>query len=230
MSDLEKKIRSRGYWQVVIRPASFNAERVDSLLKLEEAFREAHVQLRGWDYPHSPREGTTRHADFIQGAVDWESYHEIWRLYQSGQFVHLFGMREDWWSESTLGDPQVQPGEALSFVSALYTFTEIFAFAARLTESLPLGPEVVVSYRLVGLQNRKLDSFDRDRIPLFPEKRVAKDVHELSRQVTSDVAQLVAESPKLAIDASVQLFERFGWSASREVLFDAQRKLLERRF
>jgi hypothetical protein len=230
MSDLEEKIRSRGYWHVIIRPTSFNAERVDTLAKLEDAFREAHVQLRGWDYPHAPREGTARHADFIEGTIDWESYHEIWRLYQSGQFVHMFGMREDWWNESTLGDPQVQPGEALSFISALYTFTEIFAFAARLTESLPIGPEIVVSYRLVGLQNRKLDSFDRNRIPLFPERRAATDFHEFSRQLTSEVSQLVSESPKLAIDASLQLFERFGWSASREVLLEAQRKLLERRF
>src|ERR1043166_6582061 len=95
--EVEKKIRSRGYWRVVIRPSSFIAERA-RLRDLEQIARDTVVQLRGWDYPHFPRDGVTRGNDFIEALTDsgWIQHIELWRLYQSGQFVHLFAMREDW--------------------------------------------------------------------------------------------------------------------------------------
>src|SRR3989442_1688113 len=95
--ELDQTVRSRGFWRVVIRPSRFVAERAP-LRDLETIVRDSIVQLRGWDYPHFPREGVTRGDDFILALTEagWLAHLEVWRLYQSGQFIHLFAMREDW--------------------------------------------------------------------------------------------------------------------------------------
>ena len=163
--ELEKKIRSRGYWRVVIRPSGFIAERA-RLRDLEQIARDSVIQLRGWDYPHFPKEGVTRGNDFIEALTDveWLSHIELWRLYQSGQFVHLFAMREDWVEGTPMaGLGNVKPGTLLSYESTLYTITEIFLFAARLAQRMALGPEVIVEYSLVDLLNRRLETFNPGR-------------------------------------------------------------------
>src|SRR6266705_1094268 len=168
-TDLGNEIRSRGYWRVNVRPTVFIPERV-ALRKLEAITRDSIVQLRGWDYPHFPREGVTRGNDFIEGATEaaFISHLEVWRLYQSGQFIHLFSMREDWVEGTPLpGLGNVKPGELLSLESTLYTITEIFLFAARLAQRMALGPEIVVEYALHGLASRKLETFNPERDSLF---------------------------------------------------------------
>ena len=49
------KIRSRGYWRVVIRPTTFQEHRVPRYADLFPIIEKNSVQLRGWDYPHIDR-------------------------------------------------------------------------------------------------------------------------------------------------------------------------------
>jgi len=229
--ELEKKIRTRGYWRVVIRPSGFIAERA-RLRDLEQIARDSVIQLRGWDYPHFPKEGVTRGNDFIEALTDveWLSHIELWRLYQSGQFVHLFAMREDWVEGTPMpGLGNVKPGTLLSYESTLYTITEIFLFAARLAQRMALGPEVIVEYSLVDLLNRKLETFNPGRDSLFLVPRATALGHSYERIVTEKAERLVAGAPEIALEQALDLFERFGWDASRESLQEEQRKFLERR-
>lgn len=234
MSELAQKIRSRGHWEVTLRPTEFDEKRIKSLADLERAFKTARVQLRGWDYPHEPRDGPTRHKDFIQGSVSWEMHHEIWRLYQSGQFVHLFAMNEDWYAESGLlsGQPhaKVKPGELLEVVGILFIFTEIFLFAARLVEALNLGPEVTLSYKLVRLGGRQLQTLDVRRMPLHEWRKASLDLHEYGDDLTLPASKLIGGATELAVDQAMALYERFHWEPPRQTLIEDQRKLLERRF
>ena len=158
MSDLLALIESRGHWHVIVRPTSYVSTRLATLADTERVFREAHIQLRGWDYPHDPQEGPTRHRDYIEGSITWEAHNELWRLYQSGQFVHFFGMRDDWLKGVHRSD--IEPGTVLGSVMTLYSFTELFNFSARLAEAIPLTPEVSVSYEIRGLGGRTLETFD----------------------------------------------------------------------
>jgi hypothetical protein len=228
MTDLLGRIRSRGHWHVIIRPTQFDPKRIKSLSELEQIFDEAHVQLRGWDYPHSPRDGKSRHSDYIEGTADWESYHELWRLYQSGQFVHFFSMREDWWAESALGRIDIKPGEVLSLLSTLYSLTEIFTFGARLAEAALLGPEVAVAYKLVRLEGRQLQVFDDRRVPLEPWRKAAADLHAFGDEIVLPTSQLIATYNELAVDQARAVFERFDWSPPREMVVEDQRRLLNR--
>src|SRR6266516_1867616 len=180
---LDKEIRSRGYWRVNIRPSVFIAERA-ALRDLEAIARDAVVQLRGWDYPHFPRDGVTRGNDFIEAATEaaFISHLEVWRLYQSGQFIHVFSMREDWVEGTPMpGLGNVKPGTLLSYESTLYTITEIFLFAARLAQRMALGPEVIVEYSLVDLLNRKLETFNPGRDSLFLVPRATALGHSYER-------------------------------------------------
>ena len=46
------KIRTRGYWRVVIRPTMFEENHVPNHADLLPIIQRNSVQLRGWDYPH----------------------------------------------------------------------------------------------------------------------------------------------------------------------------------
>jgi|ERR1041385_1218816 hypothetical protein len=229
--EVEKKIRSRGYWRVVIRPSSFIAERA-RLRDLEQIARDTVVQLRGWDYPHFPRDGVTRGNDFIEALTDsgWIQHIELWRLYQSGQFVHLFAMREDWLEGVPVPGPGVvEPRTLLSDMSTLYSITELFLFAARLAQRMALGPEVIVEYSLVDLANRRIETFDPRRDSFFLTPRATSLGHSYERTVTEETESLVARASHIALEQTLDLFERFGWDVSKESLNEEQRKFLERR-
>ena len=229
MSDLLERIRSRGYWDIRVTPSEFHAERLPRLADLERAFREAHVQLRGWDYPHNPKDGTTRGPDYIEGMIDWTHYLEFWRLYKSGQFVHLFGMREDWYKEGGLSGLNIEPGTILSLGSTLYTMTEIFLFASRLTEAFPLGPNVDIRLRLHGLSNRQLDTMDPGRIPLDEFRRASASTREFARGLSVPAGELIARANEFAVDQTLALYEVFNWDPARQSVVEEQRKFLERR-
>jgi hypothetical protein len=229
--ELEQQIRSRGYWRVVIRPSLFIAERAP-LRALETIARDTVVQLRGWDYPHFPRDGVTRGDDSIEAPTEaaFIAHLELWRLYQSGQFIHLFGMREDWVGETPLpGLGNVKPGELLSLESTLYTITEIFLFAARLAQRMALGPEVIVEYGLHGLQNRTLATFNPARDSLFLGPQGKANAPSFERTVTEQAERIMARAPEIAIEQTLKLYERFGWDPSKESVQEEQRRFLERR-
>jgi hypothetical protein len=224
-------IKSRGYWRVVIRPTVFQQERFTSLAELERAFNDSRVQLRGWDYPHDPSDGVRRAADYIEGSVDWAEHKEVWRLYQSGQFVHLFAMREDWWDDGIplSGGGHIKPGTHVSLLSTIFSFTEICLFAARLTERLALGPEVVLSYEIFNLADRQLQVFHSDRSPLHSSRRSSSAFKKFERELTLKPEDLVARAPEIAVDQALALFEGFNWEPSRESVVDDQRRFLEKR-
>lgn len=226
MTELGTTIRARGYWQVQLRPSVFAEKRVGSLAELERAIRRAHVVLRGWDYPHVP-ENVERHNDHIQGIVSWDTHHEIWRLYQSCQFVHLFSMSEDYMESRSRS---IRPGEVLELTSTLWTITEMFLFCARLVEALTVGPEVTISYKLVGLQNRRLQTLDPMRAPLGDYRKASPDLREFDADLTLPSSKLIASAPELAVDQALALYERFKWEPDRQSVIEEQRRLLERRF
>ena len=227
MIDVLSLIESRGHWYVTIRPTVYDPKRLSTLAAVERTFRDAHIQLRGWDYPHDPKEGVSRYQDYIQGVVSWEAHHELWRLYQSGQFVHFFALREDWLRDA--GHTPVEPETALGTVTTLYTLTEIFAFAARLAAAVPLSPEVVIWYKLRKIGGRRLETFDPMRVPIWEGRRSATDLPEIGASVALPLPELVATSGEVAIDHTLAVFDRFGWSPPRELLVEDQRKLLQRR-
>jgi hypothetical protein len=56
MHPVIEKIKSRGYWKVVIRSSIFLEDRIRELSLCKKLVRDNKVRLRGWDYPHYDRE------------------------------------------------------------------------------------------------------------------------------------------------------------------------------
>jgi hypothetical protein len=235
------KIKSTGYWRVNIRPTKFEKTRIDSpdhCWKLVELCR---VYLRGWDYPHM--EEKTIGEDWVQSGVDLDTFGhvELWRFYQSGQFIHYFSCLEDYREKevNTLikgsrAGRLLQKGaldqgrySGLSVLSTLYRVTEIFEFAARLAQREVLQPSLEISIKLVGMENRTLFFWDPGRQLLdayFPQ------INEILFEKKLSIGESIAESHANALDATIYIFGKFRWlSPSRQILAEDQRKFLERR-
>lgn len=136
MSELLEKIRSRGYWRVVIHPASFVEKQVANISDLYPLLQKISVELRGWDYPHLDVH-TPLHIDkaWIQQSSESNQYLELWRFYQNGQFVDFIGMEEDWldqFHDWSLPE-NWRHGSYLGVENAVFQFTEMMEFAARLS-------------------------------------------------------------------------------------------------
>jgi len=228
-----EKIKSRGYWQVVIRPERFEKERLKSLGECARLVLECKVVLRGWDYPHvGSRDGLRSGLDYVESLTDWGEYKELSRMYQSGQFVHLFGCHEDWWGErvSIFGPSeysQIKPGSVLGILSTLYTVTESYEFASRLAQKNLFDNTIHLSIELHGMMNRKLfiEEFGRN---LFHD--YVCTINDLPYQRTIAVKEILGQGHDLALDNTFWIFDRFNWhDPPRDVFKEDQKKLLEHR-
>jgi hypothetical protein len=229
MSELLEKIRSRGHWRVVIRPGTFNKERVPNIAALYPILQKTSVQLRGWDFPHLDTQ-TKLHIDkdWIGQEIDWQQYLELWRFYQSGQFVHFSAMAEDWFHEffGPLEPGYDQPGLLLSVERTVFRFTEIFEFASRLALTEAGDAQMHLEIGLVGINNRCLWVNAQRRMPFDSDYKAS--IRELPYQVNVSHIELISAASELALRPAVELFQRFGWDPSLEMLRDIQAELLHR--
>jgi len=224
------RIKSRGYWRVIIRPLQFGEKRIRSLGECEKLIVECKISLRGWDYPHISKDGIVSGLDWVQSTTDWQSYKEFWRMYQSGQFIHFFGCREDWWRESSLSSEEVrrfEPGSVLEALMTLFSVTEIYEFASRLAEKVLFDKGLQLTIELHGMRNRRLMFLDPRR-SLFDEYICV--VNDLPHTQTMSTEEILGKGHDLALDHTVWIFERFNWRSPhiREILKEDQRKFLER--
>ena len=101
------KIRSRGHWRVVIRPVTFQEDRIAEFADLFTIIERHSVRLRVWEYPHVDRsDPPLRGADWVGQEYDREDEMEVWRFDQSGLFVHYFPIRGDWRDVSSSCPPE----------------------------------------------------------------------------------------------------------------------------
>src|SRR5918999_2600983 len=159
MNELLEKIRSRGYWKVIIRPATFVEKRISNTSDVYPILEKTSVQVRIWGFPHlDNNEKLGINVDWIGQEIAWEYYLELWRFYQSGQFVHLSGMAEDWLDRSRLSPPDQswKPRTFLNVVGAVFRFTEIFEFAARLAFTAAGDEQMRLEITLSGLEGPTL--------------------------------------------------------------------------
>lgn len=231
MSELLEKIRSRGHWRVVIRPGTFVEKRVSNISNLHHILQKTSVQLRGWDFPHlDSRVQTQIDVDWVGQEINWENHLELWRFYQSGQFVHFSGMDEDWRDQSGIWPPDKgwKPGALVYVEDTLFQFTEIFELAARLAMTDAGDEQMRLEIDLRGLKGRDL-KFEVRRAGSFYRRILKADIEEMPYKVDLPRIQLVTEPNELALKPTVELFQRFGWDPSLDILRDMQSELLHRR-
>lgn len=237
IDDLLKKIKSKGYWKIVIRPNEYVEKLIPTLNGCEEIIKENKVSFRGWDYPHIDTSGIKfAGKNSIHSYCDWPGgpVFEYWRFYQTGQFVHYFAMREDLRIDeerikSIQKEYNTESKKFLDIVSTLYSITEIFEFAARLSKVSPNIKGVQVIIELNDVEGRQLffwDSFSRmlnsAYVCEYPE-----GVLTAERVISKD--DLNNNAAGLALDVTVEILNKFNWkTVDRSIFFEDQRELLER--
>ena len=213
------------HWRVNLRPETYYPELIPSLEKCYQLIEQTKLSLRGWDYPHVSGRNNERGrgSNWVSSWSEFRGRNEYWRLYQSGQFLHLFSIEEathpNWRNElqaiskSHLGwgylkdyDWSAVPG-FISIRNFLYTVTEIFEFAARLCEKEIYKETVTISIEL-----KKIKGFVLAAEMLRPMHNyyVASE-NEFSKSYKVKREDLLAESAANSLAAVVWFFERFGW-------------------
>lgn len=226
MDEAIDKIKSRGYWKVIIRPSDFRNDRIPEFETLKHIITQASVSLRGWSFPHvSTNTEIQVGLDWVQQWVEWSDHVEAWRLYQSGQFVFYGSIRDDWWDISFWRQPgeDRKPGSILSVIDVVFHFTEIFEFAARLAMTDAGSEMMKICITLFGLKERQL-RLDDPRRAGFDYPRIAH-IESFLQEISALRQQLVAEPRLLALKASRELFVRFNWSPTIERLREVQNEI-----
>lgn len=224
------EIKSRGYWRMNFRPvdpAALNSLTLDQCLRVTQ---EAEVQLRGWYYPHVPRRvdadsGIRRMDRYVESWTDWMGHRDLWRMYESSQFLHYRALKEDWRQLDTfMPDSAPTSGRepielpVLGVVNNLWLLVEVFEFLARLHQRGLYGPGADVSLQLhrgTVDDERTLWIEDQRRMPFsYPRTNGAA---VLTYKRTFAPAEVV-ERKQRAAEAARFFFDKFGWTPSDDQL------------
>jgi len=135
-------------------------------------------------------------------------------------------MADDWidlskWREAPDGWKR---GQTLSLEEVVLQFAEIFEFAARLSFTDAGNDVMRLEITVAGLDGRLL----RVEPSRWLRKGYIASIDELPYQIDLTRLQLVAEPRELSLAPAVELFRRFDWDPSLEVLRDIQENYLKR--
>ena len=225
MNELIKRITSRGHWHTVVRPTRFDPQRIKPITVLSPFVERCRVEVRGWDFPHVSRHDPIITAeDYIEQPSEWQHHAEVWRLYQSGQFVDWKALLYDWRDKSEFWPPDAgwRAGDALGIGETLYTLYERFEFGARFAQTLEGNDQITIEITAGGLKNRMLVVDDPGRLPLRDMPRA--HIEKFPQQFTFARAELMTDPLGHAVRAGQELFRRFG----REFPEDGLRDWVER--
>jgi hypothetical protein len=216
-------IQKRGYWIVMMRPMTFEKERIRTVEDCLAIVQRGQVSLRGWNYPHYHESGVSAGGisigtDYVQCITDHKSYKEIWRMYQTGQFFHRFACVEDWWQ-------QTESQNVLEILSTLYRITEIYLFASHISLSDIWDTKMSITIELWGMSNRKLITLDPRR-DLNNTYESMTDPLEYKKEYSK--SEIVADPALHALECVVWLFRRFNWRSPelKEILKKEQNKFI----
>jgi hypothetical protein len=232
-------IREGAHWEVLIRPSVHKKQRIPTLKECWKLVETNAVRFRGWDYPYvnSRLERRLNGPDWIASWTDFSSQKEYWRLYQSGQFIHYFsvmesleGMRDEIrrTAKSHLSfnnfDVDAIPG-FIHLRNFLYTITEIFEFAARLTQAAGFDSPVRIQITLHNVEGFVLTTdWGRAWFNVY-----RSGLNDLEYVVTTPPALLISGVEDESLKAALWFFERFGWhNPSIDLLRADQSTFLER--
>ncbi len=230
MSPIIEKIKTRGYWKMQFRPLEYRL-RIERLEDCKKIVAKNAVLLRGWDFPHVPRRegedtGLLPGDGYYEGWTNWGIHKELWRFYQSAQFICYRGLWEDWIDEDIIRPEPLAGQKQLSVLGTIYQVTEIYEFLVGLARDGIYTEGLSILIALYETEQRELE-LDGARAPfMWPRKTAASNIIYEIRHSETD---LVESSMELAVDAILHIFQRFEWTASKELIKKEQEELLKRR-
>jgi hypothetical protein len=228
VSVVSDKIRSRGYWDVVIRPGDFTEGRVP-YGELEQIITRSAVRLRGWPVPFVTHSEIIRGDDWLGQDVDADmlvSHYEAWRFWTSGQFAQLRAVGADW--REGLEASRVPRGydAVIEVWEVLYYVTEVFELAARLALTAAGGESMSIKASLHHMANRGLIVGQINRMEFAEPHSTQSD--SLTQHVVLSRDTLISQSGEHAVSMAREFFLRFGWNPTATQLNAHQDELTHR--
>ena len=241
--DIEKlpdKIKQTPHWRINLQPSSYKIRINEDPKAAFDLVEQSAVTLRGWPYPFVSNERLEqiRKQKYIASGSDFLGHIEYWRLYYSGQFIHLFQVREkssDAWHEQLKKHAQQCileyrrnnnfdiPG-FIDITNLLYCLTEIFEFVARICgKGLYNNSELEITVGLINIEKFALiTSPSRFWHGYYP----ATD-SIIKKSWSTKAEQLLSESADLALKATFYFLSQFGWdNPPVDILRQDQEKFL----
>jgi hypothetical protein len=219
------QIRERGYWQVIIRPQRFNPTLIASRNDLHQILEKSQVRIRGWDFPDL--KNILNYQDFIGAENDWDSYRSILRFYQSGQFIYIFSIFDDWRDRSSVYPIKDgwEPCKQLGVGNTVATFSEIFLFASRLSMSfIPNDDQVKIEIKIFNLTDRILEIDMPHRSPFRHPRQTSEKKYVYSSDYKK--SDLISNHNELSLLVAKDFFELFMWNhESLDMLREIQQQL-----
>lgn len=225
---LLEEIKSRGYWRINFRPITYT-QRIPNLATCHELVAKNSVEKRGWDYPHVPQKqdtdtGIARRQNHVEGWVDWSGYKEIWRMYESGQFIHYKAMKDDWrqLDERTTWNRRPS-GDWISPIDLNWHISEVFEFLSRLRNDI-YADGVQISIEMYKTSGRELWMNDPSRVPFSRPKICAAEEIKYSKSLSPlEIQNQRVESVK----AIQMIYDRFNWNPTDEMVEGLQNELYQ---
>jgi hypothetical protein len=203
----------RAYWSAGIAPGPSRDRRLPSGRQLVELVAVRAVTLRGWNYPHIPRNAPPQGLAWlpdggVEATTDVWQYHEVWRMHPSGLFAHRWRLREDGTGFSG----------TLHVVAAIYTVAEIFEFGRRLYRDDETVTEVAFWIGLQGV-------LDRPASGDTPEDFEGRAIrNEATHSVALPRADLGGGVLAASVDAADSLLGQLGFTDVRRAFIEEAAK------
>lgn len=223
--DIQNKLESVGHIKVVFEPDIYLEDRIPKR-RLEDVLNEAAVSLRGWNYPHIPIQDkeTSKRPYSIGSAVEfythWDKFIEIFRLYQSGQFLAKTSLFED-----TLGQlrgKDLPPGKYLDFLGLIYRITEINLFISNLITATDIqGGRLFIT--ISKTRDRELESIFDNNIMSFMGGYVCR-MNEVEVQENFDREKILNQPLIVAREIIKKIFEDFNWKNYSETMIQTHQE------
>lgn len=216
-------IAGQPHWRVDLRPEIYEAELIPSIADCYATIEKTRLRLGGWEFPYlSPHRNQRQQGNnWIASGVDFAGHLEYWRLYQSGQFLHLSAVREcrDALWRKELEDAMKQIlnhittfdwSKVTGYVDIQNlncTISEIFEFAARLSQHGIYEGTVTIRVELKNSRGLLLAA----RPGRFWNLDCIATEENLGRAWDVRGDALVARVAEHALEATRWFLERFGW-------------------
>jgi hypothetical protein len=236
-NEIKEVIKKNGYWHFLFYPRKPVKDKFENKTAIKELVTRNCVKLRGYSFPFVP--GTkTEYQDiyngnnYVESYSDYGRHKEVWRYYQSGQFIRYLSLWEDGMEDNeafTQKHGETKPKEILSILNAVYLVTEFFEFLRRIASEGFCKEGLIVKTELFNMQGRKLKILDQLRVPLHGDYTSYSNHIEIGpKNLDNDDLQL--KSRESALEFILSIFESFNWDKPPiDTIKNDQKRLLERK-
>lgn len=216
------EIRSRGYWDIRIRPVTFQPERLQ-LSEMYPLLVRSSLQYGALEFPYITARKPETGVNWISLEHQREFYLQSWCFFQSAQFAAAVALSEDWGDKLTYPlSTMPAPGEIVTSTDIVLELTEAFGVASRLavTEAYRDEGSMVVEVTLCNVEGRKIHY--RGGFQQFSQPTRAQAI-PYSKTIAEE--DIIARPWELAVEATHHFLERFGYDPSIELLTSIQSEI-----